>query len=72
MQITKDFLTIEEAAARRGCSATTIWRRINQRELDCQRVLGRTVVYAEQVDALDIPEGGGRWRKNKPNLLGVD
>jgi len=56
-------LTIEEAAARRGCSASTIWRRAKRGELRLRRIYGRTVVSTTEVDALAMPDGGGRWRK---------
>lgn len=57
-------LTIEEAAARRGCSASTIWRRAQRGELTLRRELGRTVVSAAEVDALRMPKGGGRWNSS--------
>jgi len=57
----EDYLTIEGAAARRGCSAATIWRRIKKGELQVRRILGRTVLSVEEVDRLKMPAGGGRW-----------
>jgi len=57
-----ELLTIEEAAARRGCSAATVWRRAGRGELTLLRERGRTVVAAAEVDALRLPRGGGRWR----------
>jgi len=59
-------LTIEEAAARRGCSAATIWRRAKRGELTLERDRGRTVVSVAEVDALEIPPTGGRWRRKRP------
>ena len=55
-------LTIEEAAARLGFSASTIWRYIRAGKLTSRRVFGRTVINVDEVDALDVPKGGGRWR----------
>jgi len=57
-------ITIEEAAARRGCSASTIWRAIARGALKATRLLGRTVVLAADVDRLPGPVGGGRWRRD--------
>jgi predicted DNA-binding transcriptional regulator AlpA len=62
-QTKQSVLTIEQAAARRGCSASTIWRRARRGELTLQRVLGRTVISITEVDALEMPDGGGRWSK---------
>jgi len=66
MNLPIGILTIEQAAARRGCSASTIWRRVRAGELRLQRVLGRLVAMTEDVDALVIPSG--RW--NRRALLG--
>lgn len=63
---TDTLLTIEEAAARRSCSATTIWRRIRLGELESHRVLARTVVRIEDVDALTIPAPRNpRWTRKQ-------
>ena len=58
-----ELLTIEEAAARRGCSASTIWRAIKSGELKPVRVLGRVTVETASVDRMQTPQGSGRWRK---------
>jgi predicted DNA-binding transcriptional regulator AlpA len=55
-------LTIEGAAARRGCSGSTIWRAIRDGRLKPKRVLGRVVLEPAEVDAMSTPLGGGRWR----------
>lgn len=65
-----DMLTIEEAAAARGCSASTIWRRIRRGEIACRRVLGRVVLLARDVEQLTMPVGGGRWRST-PSAAGA-
>lgn len=65
-----DWLTIEEAAARLGCSAATIWRRAARGQLPLHRVLGRTVVRVADVDALAVPRGGGRWRRRRADGAG--
>lgn len=62
-----NLVTIEEAAARRGCSAATIWRRARRGELHLQRLFGRTVVDLAEVDALVMPASGGRWRVTAPS-----
>jgi len=56
----QDFMTVDEAAARLGCSSATIWRRIADGRLPAYRLLGRTVVREEDVDRLEIPCGGAR------------
>lgn len=61
----KSYLTVEEAAARRGCSASTIWRRIRQGDLTPERYFGRVVVRVSDVDAMDGPQGGGRWQRRQ-------
>jgi excisionase family DNA binding protein len=57
-----DWLTIEEVAARRGCSGSTVWRWVRGGRLTTERVFGRVVIRASDVDALPGPRGGGRWR----------
>lgn len=52
-----DVITVEQAAASRGCSAATIWRAIKRGDLHARRVLGRTVVDVDAVATLAI----GRW-----------
>src|ERR1700686_4994486 len=64
-----EVLTIEQAAARRGCSASTIWRRVRAGELQPRRFLGRVVFDATKVDALTVPATGGRWRTTAQNSL---
>jgi hypothetical protein len=31
--------------------------------LTLQRVFGRTVISVTEIDALEMPDGGGRWSK---------
>lgn len=57
------YLTIPEAAARVGCSTCTIYRRVKRGELTLERVLGRSVIEAGELDRLGIP--GGRWKSPK-------
>jgi excisionase family DNA binding protein len=47
-------LTIEQAAARKGCSVSTIWRAVHHGKLHAWRYFGRTVVDAGEVDALKL------------------
>lgn len=59
-------LTIAQAAARRGCSTSTIWRRIADGELKTHRRFGRTLVCADDVDRLsDPPRGAHAQRAHK-------
>lgn len=59
------WVTLEAAAARRGVSIATIWRRAALGQLHPRRVLGRTVVDAMEVDSLDLADGGGRHRRTR-------
>lgn len=60
-----NFLTVEGAAARRGISVATIWRRVGLGQLRTRRVLGRTVFDVAEVDALDLIAGGGRSQRQR-------
>ena len=55
-----EYLTLEQAAARLGCSLTTIWRRMKAGELPNTRIFGRLVVCPSDVDALEYPKKAGR------------
>lgn len=46
------YVTVEEAAAREGVSASTIWRRIKAGELRKFTHLGRTLVAISDVDRM--------------------
>lgn len=63
----KPYMTIEEAAVHQGCSSATIWRRIKIGKLRCHRILGRTVVHMDDVDALHMPNGERHWHQIKTN-----
>ena len=65
MNILNNFCTLEEAAARRGCSRATIWRRIQSGDLTGRRVLGRLLVRVEEVDLLEIPKRRHGYRSSK-------
>jgi len=56
----KNALTLEAAAARKGCSVATIWRRARSGELQLHRMLGRVVVDTHDVDKLVVPAHRGR------------
>lgn len=50
------WLTVEEAAARCGCSAQTIWRRARAGMLHPRRLLGRTVFDIAEIETLRSTE----------------
>lgn len=52
--IPSNLLTVDEAAARRGVSTGTIWRRIRQGELRPVRILSRTLLPVDDVDRLEL------------------
>ena len=52
--IPPNLLTVDEAAARRGVSSGTIWRRIRSGDLQPVRILSRTLVDVAEVDRLDL------------------
>jgi hypothetical protein len=60
-------VTIAEAAARKGVTRHTIYRRARRGELVIEKVDGKSVVDRRALDALEIPEGpwAHRPRKNR-------
>lgn len=54
------YITLEQAAARLGCSLTTIWRRMKAGKLPTTRIFGRLVVLPTDVDAIEYPKKAGR------------
>jgi excisionase family DNA binding protein len=65
-------LTVSEAAARKGVTKYTIYRRIRRGQLAIEKLDGKTVVDRKALDALEIPEGpwSNRERKNGKNGKG--
>jgi excisionase family DNA binding protein len=48
---TEDYLTIGEAAARRGVSVATVYKAVRETRISKETILGRVVVKKDEVDA---------------------
>ena len=59
----KDVLTVEEAAAKLGCSVLTVRRRISNGFLTPIYLFGRQLLKAVEVDALPPPRRGVKLLK---------
>jgi len=70
MATKRSVLTIHEAAARKGVTRFTIYRRIRRGQLVIEKVDGKSVVDKRALDTLTIPEGPWANRPRKNGKIG--
>jgi hypothetical protein len=70
MATKRSVLTIHEAAACKGVTRFTIYRRIRRGQLVIEKVDGKSVVDRRALDALEIPEGPWSNRQRKNGKIG--